>query len=153
MKVKKIMTKQVAYCATHDSLAKAVGLMWENDCGAIPIVEDDKPVGILTDRDIAIAVATRNRTASDICVSELGRRCVVVCKIGDKPESALKTMSEHGVRRLPVVDEDGNMTGIITISDILRTARKDKKLLKKVVQALSLISKPNKKELDTCASG
>ena len=127
--------------------------MWEYDCGAIPLVEDGKPVGILTDRDIAIAVTMQNRPASDICVSELGRRGIVVCKTGDKLASALKTMSKHRVRRLPVVDGDGNMTGIITISDILRTARKDKKLLKRVVQAFSLISKPNKKALNTCGSG
>jgi CBS-domain-containing membrane protein len=94
--------------------------MWEGDCGALPVVDDDgKFIGMITDRDICMAVATRTRLASDILVGEVISGSIYVCHPTDEVQLALKTMGKEKVRRLPVVNDKGILQGILSTNDII----------------------------------
>ncbi len=144
MKVKELMTRTVGTCAPEESLAAAVTIMWEQDCGAVPVVRKSKPIGVITDRDVAIALTLGNRLAVDIVAGELVDRKVVSCRPNDTVETALKRMSKNRVRRLVVVDKQDQLKGMISVADVLTAASADKKLLQKALRALQAISRPHK---------
>lgn len=115
-------------------------IMWQRDCGVVPVVDEQKQViGMITDRDICIAVATQNRLASDIRVSEIISGKVRSCQPNDDLEDALKTMKKRQLRRLPVTDKDGILLGIISIGDLLNLG-KGKKIKKKLFAAMREIT-------------
>lgn len=125
MKVQDIMTETVKACRPETNLAEAVALMWEGDCGTLPVVADGgKVVGILTDRDIAIALGTRNKQPSDIPASEVMSEQVYACHPNDDIHGALKTMRKDRVRRLPVISDDGSLQGILSMNDVAIHAQK-----------------------------
>ena len=144
MKVKDVMKTDVGSCSAEDNLMKAAEIMRRRDCGAVPIVdEENRVVGILTDRDICLAVAARNRKASDVkCKELINGEAVVFCAADDKLEDALRRMRKHRIERLPAIGADGELVGILSIGGILPFVRRDKKLKKKVYAALEKISKP-----------
>lgn len=142
MKISKLMTKDAACCDPADALPAAAALMWKRDCGMIPVVKDSRVVGVITDRDIAIAVTTRPDSAGDIRVSDVSHRRPITCSPDENVESALKKMGKNRVRRLPVVDEDGILKGVLSISDVLDAARKKRSLAKKTLKAMRKISSP-----------
>jgi CBS domain-containing protein len=124
MIISDICTKAVRYCRPQDSLSLAASLMWDCDCGAVPVVDEaGKLVGIITDRDICIAVATSRQYAADIPVSEVMSGKVVSCKPGDSVKEALRTMRDVQLRRLPVLDEKGILRGIVSVNDIMLAVR------------------------------
>lgn len=144
MKVKKIMTKDVGTCSTGENLGKAVFIMWQRDCGIVPVLDgDEKVVGMITDRDICIALTTRNQRASEVLVNDLTRENLISCSPEDSVNSVLKTMAMHKIRRLPVVGKKGNLIGMISIADILRLKKKKKSLKKHIARTLEAISKPD----------
>lgn len=124
MKVRDVMTSDVKFCSPETNLARAAQTMWENDCGILPVVNDHGVlVGTITDRDIAIAVGTRDRLAKDIFVGEVISRDPVATASPDEDlRSALGLMRSASVRRLPVVHEDGSLWGIISMNDIVLQA-------------------------------
>ncbi|HLG13055.1 MAG TPA: CBS domain-containing protein [Blastocatellia bacterium] len=125
MKVEDVMTETVICCGPDSNLAEAVALMWKSDCGALPIVGDGgKVIGIVTDRDIAVAAGTSNRRPSEIIVSEVMSKSVYDCSPEDDIHTALKTMRKDRVRRLPVIDRDGALRGIVSMNDIVLHAEK-----------------------------
>ena len=143
LKVREIMTGDVSFCRQTTSLAEAAITMWQRDCGVVPVVDDEKKVvGMITDRDICMALATKNRAAAQITVGEVTSGQIVACEPGDDAETALKTMRKQQLRRLPVIDGDGVLQGILSISDCLRHAGKgkDKIARKKIFAALRDIS-------------
>jgi CBS domain-containing protein len=93
--------------------------MLDGDCGILPVVADGKLVGVVTDRDMYIALATRNRLASDITVGEVVQTPVHTCGPDDDVEAALGTMKQHCVRRLPVEGFGGTIMGIVSMNDIV----------------------------------
>jgi CBS domain-containing protein len=118
-KVQDIMTGDVRACRPENNLAEVVALMWENDCGVLPVVDDKGIVsGIITDRDICIAVATRGKLASDITVKEVAPGIVFTCAATDDVGKALQLMRHAKVHRLPVVNNDGRLFGILSLNDI-----------------------------------
>jgi CBS domain-containing protein len=124
MKVQDIMTRNVVVCHPETNLAKAAALMWDNDCGVLPVVRDGgKLAGIITDRDLALAMGTKNRIASDIKVDEVMAQNVFACSPDDDIHQALMVMSKDKVRRLPITDEDGRLIGLISINDIALQAQ------------------------------
>ena len=123
MKVREIMTKEPKCCGLDTNLATAAELMWKNDCGVLPVVDDGKLAGIITDRDICIALGTRNQRACDVRVSDVVCRATVLCRPDDHLRSALKTMAEERVRRLRVIHHDGTLVGILSLDDITLQAR------------------------------
>jgi CBS domain-containing protein len=130
MKVQEVMTTNAKVCTLTDNLSAAAGLMWENDCGALPVVaEGEKVVGLITDRDICMAANLNNRNLWNIAVEEVISGRLFACTPEDDIHSALKTMQENKIRRLPVVAADGTLEGILSLNDIVLKAAepKDKK--------------------------
>src|SRR5262245_39399817 len=123
VKVEEMMTRNVKCCAPETNLAAAAMMMWDNDCGALPVVSDGgRAVGMITDRDIAIATATQGRRASEICVREVMTGQMHACAPGDNIQSALEMMRRCCVRRLPVVNHEGRLQGILSINDMILMA-------------------------------
>ncbi len=123
MKVQDIMTGQVESCWPETNLAEAAKIMWDRDCGALPVVDETgKMIGLITDRDICMAAATQGRLASEIAVSEVITGNLYACAPDDEIETALKTMQQEKVRRLPVVKSDGTLSGILSMNDVVLRA-------------------------------
>jgi CBS domain-containing protein len=122
MKVRDIMTKQPKACGPDTNVAAAAGLMWANDCGVLPVVDDGKLAGIITDRDICIALGTRNRPAAEIAVKDVATREVQTCAPDDSVETAMATMRRAKVRRLPVVSDGGKVEGMVALNDLVLAA-------------------------------
>lgn len=123
MKVRDLMTRDVRTCRSETNLAEAVRELWDGDCGALPVVSDDgRVIGMITDRDICIAVATRGRSADRIAVREVARGQAYTCLPEDDAAAALQVMKAQKIRRLPVVDADGHVRGILSLNDIVRQA-------------------------------
>jgi CBS domain-containing protein len=142
MNIEKVMTRDVGFCRANESLAKAVSIMWQRDCGVVPIVtEDGIVVGMITDRDVCIAVTTRRLPADDILAGDVVNRRLIACSRENSVKQVLKRMRKHRIKRLPVVTNQGKLDGIISIADILRL-KKNKSLKKQLVKTLESISEP-----------
>lgn len=126
MTVRDVMTSRVATCRPETNLAEAVGLMWENDCGVLPVLAaTGELAGVVTDRDICIALGTRNVPSSDMYVREVIQDHTLVCKSSDDIHVALQAMRGGKVRRLPVVNDDAQLQGIVSIDDVVLRAESD----------------------------
>lgn len=123
MNVREVMHKPVQCCQPGDSLEQAAQMMAKNDCGAIAVVDkSNHAIGILTDRDIALMAAERHKPLWEIKASELtGRHELYTCQDDTDLHAALHMMAEKKVRRLPVVGRDGELHGMVAMSDILHS--------------------------------
>lgn len=127
MKVQDVMTNEVRACLPQTSLAIAATMMWEHDCGVLPVVDsENKVLGMITDRDVAIAVATKSRLASEISVGEIITGKVYSARPEDDVHTALKTMRHERVHRLPIVNSQGMLKGILSLNDIVLRAEEEK---------------------------
>ena len=124
MKVQDLMTREVKSCDLDTNLAAAAALMWAGDCGVLPVLKEGRVVGMITDRDIALAVGTRRRIAEEIPVREAMSGDIYACLPEDDVHSALKTMRRDRVRRLPVINRHGELVGILALNDIAVHAEK-----------------------------
>jgi len=120
MKVENLMTRDVAVCGLEESTNEAARWMWERDCGAVPIVDrrTGELAGILTDRDICMAVYTQGTSPCDIPVSRIMSREVAAVRPDDDIADAHRLMRERRIRRLPVVDEQSKIVGMISLNDL-----------------------------------
>lgn len=124
MKVKEVMTPDAKAIWLTESLADAAKLMWENDCGVLPIIKDGrKVVGLITDRDICMAAAMRDRNPSGISVEEVMTGQVYAVTPEDNIDRALQVMQEHRIRRLPVINPEGELEGILSMNDVVLNAK------------------------------
>lgn len=124
MKARDLMTAEVVACGPNDSLECVARAMWEEDCGSVPIVDEDRRVlGMVTDRDACMAAYTQGRLLSAIPVHEAMSRDVISIGEEDSVEDAEKRMREHQVRRVPVVDASGVLTGVLSLNDLALAAR------------------------------
>jgi len=92
--------------------------MWEGDCGAVPVLEGDQVIAMLTDRDICMAAYTRDRPLSHLDARVAMSQRLVSCRPGDDIERVQRRMREHQVRRLPVVDEQRRLLGVVSLKDL-----------------------------------
>jgi CBS domain-containing protein len=123
MKVQDLMTREVGACRPFDGADRGARIMWERDCGAVPVVDQDgRVVAMLTDRDLCMASLTQGRPLSDIMVSSAMSRSLWCCRPDDDVAQAETVMQARKVRRLPVVDADGRLLGILSLSDLAREA-------------------------------
>lgn len=125
MQIREIMTQKVITCHQDTNLAEAATIMWDNDCGVVPVVDDENQVlGLLTDRDICMAVATKNRLACDIKAGEIISRKVYGCAPDENVDNALKIMELMQVRRIPIFSKDHSLQGILSLNDLILKAEK-----------------------------
>ncbi len=126
MTVEQMMRKIPRYCVPTTNLAAVAEQLWSGGCGALPVIDaSGKVVGIITDRDICIALGTRNLRPCELTAEQAMSRQVAICKSSDNIHAALKTMCARKVRRIPVVGEAGNLEGILCLSDLILQARHD----------------------------
>ncbi len=120
MKTQDRMVKDVCVCRMDHNLAEVTAIMWEERCGALPVVDaSGRALSIITDRDICIALGTRNARAAEVRVEDVVPPRVFTCHERDDIFVAMKTMVSQNVRRLPVVDDEDKLVGIISIDDLL----------------------------------
>jgi CBS domain-containing protein len=125
MKVEQLMTKEVVTCQPDDNLNRAARIMWEKDCGFVPVVESSESqrvVGAVTDRDVCMAAYTRGQPLTQILVRDVMSTNVRTCKPSDTLGSVESKMRDAQIHRLPVVDSANQLLGVISIADIAREA-------------------------------
>ena len=124
MKVKNIMTPDPKAIWLTESLTDAARLMWENDCGVLPIIKDGRTVvGVITDRDICMASAMNARNPSGVSVEEAMTGEVFSVTPEDDIDQALQVMRDHRVHRLLVISAEGELQGILSLNDVVLNAK------------------------------
>lgn len=120
MKVQDVMMRTPAFCDPETNLGAAVELLWNRNCGMLPIVDaQQKVVGVVTDRDLCVALGTRNRLPGEIKVGEVASGSVYACRPEDDIHTALETMAKQKVRRLAVLNKQGALEGILSMDDVV----------------------------------
>ena len=123
MRVVEIMMGTPYFCRPETNLGSATELMWTGNCGFLPVVgSEGKVVGVITDRDICIALGTRGRPSGEVTVADVMSKKVCSCAPDDDVRVALGAMREGRVRRLPVVAKEGTLVGVISMDDVLLQA-------------------------------
>lgn len=128
MKVKDIMTTEIQCCDRNSSLDKIATQMWEHNCGAIPVVdENSKPVGMVTDRDIAMCCTINHKAPWELQASTiLGNRNIYSCSQDTNITSAMNLMKDNKIRRLPVTNKNGKLVGLLSIDDVISQSQNNK---------------------------
>ena len=122
-KVRDVMTPGVVAVHSSQSVQDGAQLMRSNDIGALPVVDDDqRPLGIITDRDITMRVVAEGKDPRSVQVSEIASRGIVTVDSNKPLASARKLMADHQIRRLPVVD-DGRLVGMLAQADVAFEAK------------------------------
>jgi CBS domain-containing protein len=134
--IKDVMTSNPRSIDADKSVAYAAQMMRDEDVGLAPIVEGDKLIGMLTDRDIAIRVVAEGRNPDQVTVREVASQHVVTIDPQQDLDEALRIMAKHQVRRLPVVEEDGRLVGVVAQADVAREGDDDRtgKLVEEISQ-------------------
>ena len=120
-KCNEVMTKTLFYCLPIDTAAKAAELMKSQNVGSILVIENEqtkKLVGIVTDRDLTLKITADGLDAKSTKVGTVMSQDVVTCHAEDDSQKALKAMSKHQLRRIPIVDDDNKILGIIAQADV-----------------------------------
>ena len=136
-----VMTKNLVCCLPNDSVAKAAELMKSENIGSIPVIENEqtqKLVGIVTDRDLALKIVAEGRDVKSTKVEAVMTHQVVTCRADDDLQKALDAMAEHQLRRIPVVDNDNKILGIIAQADVATRVDQPEKtaeMVKEISQA------------------
>ena len=148
MRVGELMTTDVATCTPVDTLNEAARLMWERDCGCVPVTAGEgsnRVVGVITDRDICMASFTQGRLLRDLRVADAMSTTILTCRREDNLGDAQKIMRGAQVRRLPVVGDGGDLHGLLSLADLAREAKSDK-AAKEVRETLAAIAAPRPRE-------
>jgi CBS domain-containing protein len=122
MKVNEVMTKSVVSCQGNETLDDVARKMWEHDIGALPVLNSGKVVGVITDRDIAMAACLNGRSLDRLFVEDCMSGAIYTCSPDDAVSKAEQIMGEHRVRRLPVLNKQGGLVGILSINDLVRVS-------------------------------
>ncbi|HEV8247141.1 MAG TPA: CBS domain-containing protein [Polyangiaceae bacterium] len=117
-----LMTRDVAHVRSNEPLSAAAKLMWDCDCGAVPVLEQtsDRVVGMITDRDICMSTWSRDAAPSAIPISSAMSNQLHYCSPSDDVTAAEALMRSQQIRRLPVLDSSGKLVGIISLADVVR---------------------------------
>jgi CBS domain-containing protein len=126
MNVRDVMATTVSCCGPNDDLESIALLMMDNDCGSIPITnEQGQPIGMITDRDIAIAAAARHKALWQLAAEDfITGQPVSTCSADDDIRAALATMQRARVHRLAVVNGHGEVSGMLSMDDIISCAER-----------------------------
>ena len=136
MKVNEVMTRNVCVASPRISIAKAAQMMADCDSGVLPVGEEDRLVGMITDRDIAIRAVARGKT-NDTPVREVMSHEVLYCFDDENIDDVARNMADQQIRRLPVVNRDKRLVGIVSLADMSPHWR-----AKDAGETIAAISKP-----------
>lgn len=136
MQVKDVMTRNCTYVSPQTTLAEAAKIMGDQDIGFIPVAENDRMIGMITDRDIVIRAVAKG-LAPTATVKEAMSPKTFYCYESQKAEDVCANMADIKVRRLPVVNSDKRLVGVVTIGDLAQGITKDQ-----VGQAVQVITDP-----------
>lgn len=145
MQVKDVMATAVAVCRSDDTLAAAAQIMWEQDCGIVPVTDAaGKLCGVVTDRDACMAAYTRGQDLHHIPVEVAMAKRVVTLGANDPLSKAHELMRTHRVRRLPVLDTAHRVVGLLSLKDLALAATEKKATTERqeVARTLAEISRP-----------
>lgn len=141
MKCSELMTKNPACCLPGDTVGKAAQLMQRENVGPVPVIDSQQTkrlIGIVTDRDLALKILADGRDPQNTQVEAVMTRDLITCREDDDLQAALAAMGEHQVRRVPIVDEQNRLVGIIAQADVATRAGHEKE----TGEVVELISKP-----------
>ena len=151
MNVADVMTSELSACLPSEPLMRAARIMWEQDCGCVPVVDGDaKPVGMITDRDVCMAAYTTAGRLDDYPVERAMARPAWSCRPTDPLAAAHELMRLHQVRRLLVTDDEGRLVGLLALSDLTQRAlpRADAKertgQMAELVETLGEVTRPRR---------
>ena len=151
MRISEIMNKPAVSCRPGDSLAIAAQAMWEHDCGVVPVADGDgRLVGIITDRDICMATYTRKGAPEMLKVADVMAKRVSSCHADDSAEVAEGMMRDKQIRRIPIVDDDNRLVGMLSQSDLARNAASAPRrntVERHFIHTMAAISQPRAKEV------
>ncbi|MBK9385302.1 MAG: CBS domain-containing protein [Planctomycetes bacterium] len=124
MNISEVMSHPAACCGPFEPLSEAARIMWDKDCGVVPIVEPmtNALLGVVTDRDLCMASYTQGRKLSEIPIESIMVTQVVTCRASESTERAHERLRQNGLRRLIVVDDHGAVEGIVSLNDLARAA-------------------------------
>lgn len=146
MRIGALMHQPAITCHRDESLSEAARLLWEHDIGALPVIDEDgRVVGLLTDRDACMAAYTQGAPLASITVDSAMSHDALTVTADDPVGLALRVMTDHRVRRIPVVDGEGRPLGMVSMNDVVRHAalcRRGSDAEYEVLQALSAVSQP-----------
>ena len=147
MTVRNLMTANPSCCTKETSLKDVAQMMVECDCGAIPVIERDdlrKVVGVVTDRDIVCRTVAKGENPGKLTAAAVMTSPAVIVRDGDEVDEVIRVMETHRIRRVPVVDRNGDICGIVSLADI---ARHDSK--KQTGELVREVSTPARREATT----
>ncbi len=124
MTVENIMTRDVTCCGPDETLDRAAQIMWERDCGCVPVLSDGRVVGMITDRDCCMAAYTKGQPLSAIRVGDAMAREVRFCGPREGLATVEERMREYQIRRMPVIEDDGRLVGIVSLNDLALAAER-----------------------------
>ena len=133
--VRELMTENPRTVGADQTVTEAARIMRDDDIGLVPVVEGEQLVGTVTDRDIAIRVVADGQDPQSTTIGEIASRDLVTIDPQQELSEALRLMAQHQVRRLPVVEEDGRLVGIVAQADVARHA--DEQQVGEVVEQIS----------------
>ena len=149
MKIKHVMTKDPSCCLASDPASRAARIMRDEDVGVVPIIDNEqsqKIVGVVTDRDLCMNVVAESRDPDGVAVEACMTTTVVSCTANDAVEKVMELMKENQIRRVPVIDEQHRLQGIVSMADLVGRAEvkpgQTHETLKKVSASSPEPSKP-----------
>jgi CBS domain-containing protein len=159
MRISQIMSRNVETCLPGDSLAIAAGKMWDHDVGCLPVVAaNGQVVGMITDRDISMAAYTQGKPLHEVLVPVAMAKEVYTCRADDSLIEAEETMRSRQIRRLPVLDSNDALVGMVSLNDLARegareAGRKGKEIsAQEVMSTLAAVCEPHRKGTLTVAA-
>ena len=142
MKIKDVMHSGVTWVDPSIPLSEIAKKMRDEDIGAIPVGENDRLVGMVTDRDICCRGLADTRSVGELTARDVMSKPIVYCKVDDDIEDAVRIMGKHQIRRLPVINEKKRMIGMLSLGDIWQSVTSD--LSAEVIRAVSAITHKEK---------
>jgi len=157
MQVRELMSRNIHVCLPTDNLDRAARLMWDHDLGVVPIVDRaHRLLGIVTDRDACMAAYTQNKRLAEIAIQDVMSRRIFAVHPEDPLTRALEAMRQAQVRRIPVIDEDETLVGMITQNDLIREANREARngnraFADDILETLAFVSNPRQGGYATAA--
>jgi CBS domain-containing protein len=143
MKIASLVHHDVTTCTIHDNLAQAAQLMWDRDIGCLPVIDDQGHVaGMITDRDICMAAYTQGSPLHAMPVTIAMAKHVFSCTPSDELAAVERIMSEHQIRRMPVIDAQGHPVGIVSLNDLARASITGEVPAAEITATLAAVSAP-----------